>query len=42
MIEKLQGRTILAYDLPGHGRSLNYPNAGFAGNGSKGDCRRPC
>lgn len=35
VIEKLSGRTILAYDLPGHGRSLNYPNAGSPGTAAK-------
>jgi len=35
VIEKLEGRAILAYDLPGHGRSLGYPNAGSPGTAAK-------
>jgi len=35
IIEQLEGRAILAYDLPGHGRSLNYPNAGSPGTAAK-------
>lgn len=35
VIERLEGRNIVAYDLPGHGRSLNYPNAGSPGTAAK-------
>ncbi|MBX3598376.1 MAG: alpha/beta fold hydrolase [Rhizobiaceae bacterium] len=35
IIEKLIGRPIVAYDLPGHAGSLQYPNAGSPGTAAK-------
>lgn len=35
IMEALQGCAMIAYDLPGHGRSLDYPNAGSPGTAAK-------
>lgn len=35
VMEMLGGRSVLAYDLPGHGQSLGYPNAGSPGTAAK-------
>ncbi|MCO5063768.1 MAG: alpha/beta fold hydrolase [Rhizobiaceae bacterium] len=35
VIEALDSHAVLAYDLPGHGRSLAYPNAGSPGIAAK-------